>query len=75
MDKLLTGPQLLALRWLLPDWFKADRSVSAAVHSLRLYHKDLVEERAGTFGPRGGYCIQFRLTEAGVQEKTRRGMT
>lgn len=72
MIRKLTEPQLRALKWLSTKWTKADKSISSAVHSLQLWHRDLVEERTGPYGPRGGYCIQFRLTDAGFKEQSRR---
>ncbi len=69
---LMTKAQLRALAWLSRNWTRADRSVSSAIHSLQLRYRDLVEERTGPFGPRGGYCIQFRLTERGVREQLKR---
>jgi len=70
--KRLTEPQTRALMWLTDRWTKTDRSISAAVHSLQLSYRMLVEERTGPYGPRGGFQIQFRLTELGVQEKALR---
>lgn len=40
-------------------------SLSRAISSLCLYHKDLAVREYGVFGPRGGYKVSVRLTDAG----------
>ena len=66
---MMTDPQARAFAWLTGTWMPLDRSISAAVESLCLYHKDLAETRNGPYGPRGGWCRQARLTEKGMAKK------
>jgi hypothetical protein len=71
----LTGPQSKALMWLPANgaWSgKLTRDIASAVDSLRLYHQELVETQAGSFGPRGGWIRRARLTDAGIRERQRR---
>lgn len=73
MPDRLTDAQRRALLWLPGDgaWTtKLDRSVSAAVDSLSLYHRTLIEVEWRK-SPRGGYrlCLQYRLTPAGIARR------
>jgi hypothetical protein len=68
-----TTPQCRALLWLPRngDWmFKPPGYISAALHSLRLYHPTLIDDENGPFGPRGGYGRRVRLTSAGRERSS-----
>jgi hypothetical protein len=60
-----------ALEWLPGDgsWARKPGRLSAAINSLGLYHKDLIDIELGDFGPRGGREFRYRLTPAGRQER------
>jgi len=56
------------------DWIPADGSwklnpgrLVAALNSLSLAWSQCVEQEWGDFGPRGGRCQRWRLTEEGVR--------
>lgn len=74
----LTGPQLKALDWLPGDgsWKLNPGRLSGALNSLSLAAGSrlcrLCECEWGDFGPRGGRCQRWRLTEAGIAEKASR---
>lgn len=73
MRRMLTPAQARALLWLTGEWQTVNASISSAVESLCLYHKDLTERRNGPHGPRGGYCRQTRLSKKGLAVKSEQG--
>jgi len=72
-ERIFTGPQRKALLWLVPgmDCGDADRSVSSALSSLALYHKDLVRAEWKKT-PRGRRFLSYRLTDLGVAVRSGR---
>ena len=70
-DPRYTAPQRRALGWLSGQWQKCTRETSAAVNSVVLYCPDLIETRAESYGVKGGRVMLWRLTEAGLAEKSR----
>lgn len=64
-----TDPQRRAIMWLPADgsWtIESPGRIAPGINSLALFHKDLAQEEWGEFGPRGGRCFRYRLTDAGV---------
>jgi hypothetical protein len=70
MSRKFTAAQTRALHFLTAEWARFG-SVSAAVYSLALSHKDLVETKIAQFGPRRGWQTRARLTAAGLEAKAR----
>lgn len=62
-QRRMTDAQMRALEWLPEDgsWRMKPGRLSAALNSLGLYHKDLLEMEAGNFGPRGSWQRRYRL--------------
>jgi hypothetical protein len=72
-ERRLTEPQRKALLWLVPGKVCGDapRSVSAALSSLHLYHRDLVS-RSLKKTERGRTFTAWELTAVGVAERAAR---
>lgn len=68
MDRNLTAAQKKALLWLTPEAtnYDAPRSVSAALQSLCLSHKDLATSSYENT-PRGRRVVAYRLTPLGTE--------
>ena len=64
-----TPAQLKALAWLSGEWQSGPKGVSAAIQSLSLQHRGIVQHRCGRYGPRGGWRYEYRLTDAGLAAK------
>lgn len=71
MKNEFTDSQRRALDWLPSDgsWRTQPGRLSAALNSLALSHKGLVQYEWGDFGPRGGRMLRWRLTSVGVAAK------
>ena len=67
-----TTAQRNALDWLPADgsWRIKPGKLAAALNSLSLSHRGLVECEWGDFGPRGGRELRWRLTSHGVAVKS-----
>lgn len=70
VDRRLTEPQRKALFWLIPSQVCGDapRDVSAALHSLCLFHPDLAT-CSYKETPRGRRYVAYELTELGTAER------
>ena len=67
----MTAAQRKALLALPSDgsWAKATRNISAACASLIMSYPHMAEWRSGTYGPRGGWVSEYRLTPNGIAEQ------
>ena len=68
-----TSAQLKALACLSGVWQSNPKGLLAAIKSLALLHRGLVENRAGRYGPRNGWRLEYRLTDAGLAAKKEAG--